>query len=162
MKKLYRVMEEFLNKKNEIIQGELLYQGYSLDEAISKFRLHDCKYNVNGSKNYAREVAYDYIYICSYNLDREYNLDDEEDIDLLNEIIIANDYDIIVSNDMNNLKKIRILNKMSQSELAAASGVNFKTLQDYEQGRRDINKASISTVLKLANALGTSMDLILK
>lgn len=159
--KLYRVMEDFLNKENEVVQGELLYQGYSIEEAFEKFIHYQCKYNVGGARNYASNIAYDHIYICYYNIDREYNLEDEEERDLLTDFIIAHDYDIIVSNEMNNLKKTRILKQMSQSELAAKSGVPIKTIQDYEQGRRDINKAAIETVLKLANALDSSMDLIL-
>ena len=42
---------------------------------------------------------------------------------------------------------------MSQSELAKASGVNLRLIQHYEQGFKDINKASVITVLKLAEAM---------
>ena len=46
---------------------------------------------------------------------------------------------------------------MSQAELAKASGVNRRMIQHYEQGVKDINKASVITVLKLAEALNTDV-----
>ena len=46
---------------------------------------------------------------------------------------------------------------MSQSELAKASGVNLRLIQHYEQGFKDINKASVITVLKLAEAMGADV-----
>lgn len=52
-----------------------------------------------------------------------------------------------------NLKKARMLAGISQSELAKLSGVSIKTIQAYESGARDINKASVSTATDLANAL---------
>lgn len=54
---------------------------------------------------------------------------------------------------MTNLKETRLAKKMTQSKLAEISGVNLRTLQDYEQGRKDINKAEAMTVYKLAEAL---------
>lgn len=42
----------------------------------------------------------------------------------------------------------------SQKELAERSGVNLRTLQQYEQRTKDIRKASVQTVLALANVLG--------
>lgn len=51
------------------------------------------------------------------------------------------------------LKQIRESKGLSQSQLAKASGVNVRIIQHYEQGFRDINKASAETVLKLADAL---------
>lgn len=46
----------------------------------------------------------------------------------------------------------------SQRELAEKSGINLRTLQQYEVGTKDIRKASISSVLALANTLGCSME----
>lgn len=42
---------------------------------------------------------------------------------------------------------------ISQAELAKRSGVNKRMIQHYEQGFKDINKASVITALKLAEAL---------
>ena len=52
------------------------------------------------------------------------------------------------------LKLIREEKGMTQAELAERSGVNLRMIQNYEQGVKDINKASVVTVLQLAEALG--------
>lgn len=46
----------------------------------------------------------------------------------------------------------------SQKELAKKSGVNLRTLQQYELKSKDISKASVQTVLALANALGCQVE----
>lgn len=56
------------------------------------------------------------------------------------------------------LKDRRLKAGMSQAQLAAASGVNVRMIQKYEQGSNDLNKASGETLLKLAQALGCRME----
>ncbi len=56
------------------------------------------------------------------------------------------------------LKRMRIKMGMSQSELAEKSGVNIKVIQGYEQRLRDINKAQMIIVSKLASALGCGAE----
>ena len=51
------------------------------------------------------------------------------------------------------LKFMREEKGMSQSSLAEQSGVNIRTIQAYEQGLKDINKAQVVTVIQLAEAL---------
>lgn len=46
----------------------------------------------------------------------------------------------------------------SQKELAERSGVNLRTLQQYELKTKDISKASVQTVLALANVLGCQVE----
>lgn len=46
----------------------------------------------------------------------------------------------------------------SQRELAERSGVNLRTLQQYELKTKDINKASVQTVLAMANVLGCHVE----
>lgn len=58
---------------------------------------------------------------------------------------------------MNKLKEKRMQRKLSQSQLAKASGVSLRMLQKYEQGDRDIKKAQAETVYKLAKALNCKM-----
>lgn len=50
----------------------------------------------------------------------------------------------------------------SQRELAEKSGVNIRTLQQYELGTKSINKASVQTVLALANVLGCGPEDLLE
>lgn len=56
------------------------------------------------------------------------------------------------------LKEIRIKEGLSQSELAERSGVNLRVLQEYEQGRRNVNKASGETLYKLSKTLNCTME----
>lgn len=56
------------------------------------------------------------------------------------------------------LKDHRIKKGLSQSQLASASGVSVRMIQYYEQGVKDINKASGETLYKLSKALGCKME----
>ncbi|WP_090527236.1 helix-turn-helix domain-containing protein [Pseudobutyrivibrio sp. UC1225] len=47
----------------------------------------------------------------------------------------------------------RKLYGLSQSELAREAGINLRTLQQYEIGAKDINKAAAATVLSLSKVL---------
>ncbi len=59
------------------------------------------------------------------------------------------------------LAQMRKKRQLSQSELAKASGVPVKTIQAYEQKRKDINRAEAVTVLKLADTLScTTRDIL--
>lgn len=51
------------------------------------------------------------------------------------------------------LKFMRESKGMTQAELAEKAGVNLRMVQNYEQGFKDINKATVLTVLRLAEAL---------
>ena len=51
------------------------------------------------------------------------------------------------------LKFMRESKGMTQAELAKKAGVNLRMVQNYEQGFKDINKATVLTVLRLAEAL---------
>lgn len=51
------------------------------------------------------------------------------------------------------LKRQRELLGLSQSQLARASGVGIRAIQQYEQGSKRIDRASYETVQKLARSL---------
>lgn len=57
-------------------------------------------------------------------------------------------------NPETNLKRIRTARGCSQSELASQSGVSLRSIQMYEQRRKDINKTQLSTAISLARTLG--------
>lgn len=59
---------------------------------------------------------------------------------------------------MTNLKRIREAAGLSQSKLAAASGVNVRMIQHYEQKAKDINAAAVVTVRDLAKALNCRIE----
>lgn len=52
-----------------------------------------------------------------------------------------------------NLKRIRIKNGLSQSELASITEIPLRTIQQYEQRQKNINKAQAQYIIKLAKAL---------
>lgn len=56
------------------------------------------------------------------------------------------------------LQQQRKLCGYSQKELAEKSGVNLRTLQQYELKTKDISKASVQSVLALANVLGCRVE----
>lgn len=57
-----------------------------------------------------------------------------------------------------NLKRIRSTYGCTQAELAEISGVSLRSIQMYEQRNKDINKASVDTIYRLARALGCTME----
>lgn len=59
------------------------------------------------------------------------------------------------------LKRRRLTLGLSQRDLAERSGVSARTIQQYEQRRKDINKASFSSVAALADALHCKNPIVL-
>ncbi len=59
------------------------------------------------------------------------------------------------------LKKQREYRGMTQAQLAKKTGISVRVIQNLEQGFRDINKASVETVLRLSEALGVDVYEIL-
>ena len=60
--------------------------------------------------------------------------------------------------EIRRVQMIRRVCGYSQSMLARKSGVNLRTLQQYETGAKDINKAAGNTLKALADVLGVSME----
>jgi len=60
------------------------------------------------------------------------------------------------------LKKIRKQNGLSQSQLAKASGVPLRTIQQYEQRQKDINRARAEYLVMLASSLNCEPHLLLE
>jgi|WetSurMetagenome_2_1015567.scaffolds.fasta_scaffold09980_2 transcriptional regulator with XRE-family HTH domain len=63
---------------------------------------------------------------------------------------------------MSNLVYYRSECGLSQSQLAEKSGVSVRVIQHYEQGERDLNKAAVDTVMRLAKAVGVTVEELLK
>ena len=63
---------------------------------------------------------------------------------------------------ISNLQKLRKVTGLTQRELAIKSGVNLRTLQQYETRAKDINKASVQIVLSLTKTLGCDIEDILE
>ena len=56
----------------------------------------------------------------------------------------------------------RTAKEYSQRELAEKSGVNLRTLQQYELKAKDINKAATTTLLALSKTLGCKIEDLLE
>ena len=76
---------------------------------------------------------------------------EDKSVDTIDSIILR-------KNNPTKLQQQRKKYGYSQRELAKRTGVNIRTLQQYELGSKDIKKAAASTVLTLANALGCSIE----
>ena len=61
-----------------------------------------------------------------------------------------------------NLKLLRQQNGMSQKELAEISGVPLRTLQQYEQRQKNINKAQAEYLVSLSTALNCSVEQLIE
>ena len=73
---------------------------------------------------------------------------EEKFLDVMNDIINEKSQD-----RKTNLHRLRKLSGLTQKELAELSGVNIRTLQQYESGAKDINRASGQAINDLARAL---------
>ena len=60
------------------------------------------------------------------------------------------------------LRSLREAAGLSQSQLAEKSGVGLRSIQMYEQRRKDIDKAQAATLYRLSCALSCSMELLLE
>lgn len=61
-----------------------------------------------------------------------------------------------------NLKIRRMRLELSQRELSELADVSVRTIQQYEQRQKDINRASGETLVKLARTLGCSVEDIIE
>lgn len=59
------------------------------------------------------------------------------------------------------LHTIRTSNNLSQSQLAMLSGVNLRTLQDFEQGRKPLKNAKGEMLYRLSTSLNCSINELL-
>ncbi len=62
------------------------------------------------------------------------------------------------TNPKTNLKNLRTLAGLSQSELAKEADVPLRTIQQYEQRQKDINKAQVETLFRLAHVLNCTIE----
>lgn len=59
------------------------------------------------------------------------------------------------------LQHTRLVHDLSQSQLAAAAGINPRMLQHYEQGVKELSGAKLATLLKICLALNCKLEDIL-
>lgn len=61
-----------------------------------------------------------------------------------------------------NLKRYRTMLGFSQSQLANASGVPVRTIQQYEQRQKNINKAQVDYLIRLSSALNCEITALVE
>ena len=61
-----------------------------------------------------------------------------------------------------NLKRFRSIYGITQAELAKRSCVSLRSIQMYEQRKKDINKASAESVYRISRVLGCSVESLLE
>lgn len=59
------------------------------------------------------------------------------------------------------LRTFRKKEKLTKTQLSDLTGISMRTIDDYETGKRDINGAKLSTLLKLCKALSCRLEDIL-
>ena len=59
------------------------------------------------------------------------------------------------------LKSIREKRRLSRKELAEKCEISFRTIQDYEQGHKELSSAKAETLFKMSQALDCSMEYLL-
>ncbi len=57
---------------------------------------------------------------------------------------------------------LRIALHMSQNELAQATGIPLRTIQQYEQRQKNINRASFDYIVSLSNVLHCDTKVLLE
>lgn len=80
-----------------------------------------------------------------------HEMDIRQFVDRMNELYRS-------SKPCTNLKYLRQLAGLSQSELAAFSDVPLRTIQQYEQRQKDINKAQVTYLLRFAQTLNCNIE----
>lgn len=63
--------------------------------------------------------------------------------------------------EQSRLQQLRRLNAYSQRMLAERSGVSLRMIQQYEQGTKEISRASASSLLAMADVLGCDVEELL-
>ena len=79
--------------------------------------------------------------------DLYHEMDIQHFVDRMNEMIL-------LKKPTTNLKHLRMYAKLSQSQLARETGIPVRTIQQYEQRQKNINKAAADYVIALSQALG--------
>lgn len=63
-----------------------------------------------------------------------------------------------MKNEPTSLSRLRCAKGITQAALAEKAGVGLRTLQDYEQGKRQLNQAAAITVYRIAEVLGATVE----
>ena len=60
------------------------------------------------------------------------------------------------------LKRMRLLAGLTQKQLSEKAGIPLRTIQQYEQRQKNINKAQVDYLLSLSSVLCCDIDLLIE
>lgn len=151
-KNLARMLDYLVNDLHHPL--ETAWQWFLTSELSARFEQGDCSVLVGLSGvELARAVLEQAVPITKVRLlyTPYHEMDVKQFADKMNELYRA-------AKPETNLKALRALAGLSQSELAEQTDVPVRTIQQYEQRQKDINKAQAETLLRLARTLNCNVE----
>ena len=161
------VAYKFYKGDTSVISGK---SGYELALQVLNIMNKDVEitfpnYTLNHSKEYwlgyflsyyswYSNINYEDIILCVsikellLMYDKYHEMDIMHFVDKLNEIIF----------NSNKLKFYRKKRKLSQKELAILSNIPIRTIQQYEQNQKDLDKANVTYLVNLARVLNCNIE----
>lgn len=161
------VAYKFYKGDTSVISGK---SGYELALQVLNIMNKDVEitfpnYTLNHSKEYwlgyflsyyswYSNINYEDIILCVsikellLMYDKYHEMDIMHFVDKLNEIIF----------NSNKLKFYRKKRKLSQKELATLSNIPIRTIQQYEQNQKDLDKANVTYLVNLARVLNCDIE----
>lgn len=161
------VAYKFYKGDTSVISGK---SGYELALQVLNIMNKDVEitfpnYTLNHSKEYwlgyflsyyswYSNINYEDIILCVsikellLMYDKYHEMDIMHFVDKLNEIIF----------NSNKLKFYRKKRKLSQKELATLSNIPIRTIQQYEQNQKDLDKANVTYLVNLARVLNCNIE----
>ena len=143
----YELALQVLNIMNKDV--EITFPNYTLNHSKEYWLGYFLSYY-----SWYSNINYEDIILCVYikelllMYDKYHEMDIMHFVDKLNEIIF----------NSNKLKFYRKKRKLSQKELATLSNIPIRTIQQYEQNQKDLDKANVTYLVNLARVLNCNIE----
>ena len=143
----YELALQVLNIMNKDV--EITFPNYTLNHSKEYWLGYFLSYY-----SWYSNINYEDIILCVsikellLMYDKYHEMDIMHFVDKLNEIIF----------NSNKLKFYRKKRKLSQKELATLSNIPIRTIQQYEQNQKDLDKANVTYLVNLARVLNCSVE----
>lgn len=180
-------LKEFINlfinsgylKRFENGDFSIILGNSGIELALKVFEKENFNYKINNKRydfSYSKEfwagwILAFYQYHKGYSFEYIFSLIDIEEIlrvyPTLHEASELKAFDVIdkivtSSIKYSRLKEMRIKNGLTQKELAIKSNMSIRTLQEYENKSKNINKASSLTIYNLSKVLSCNIEDLLE
>lgn len=143
----YELALQVLNIMNKDV--EITFPNYTLNHSKEYWLGYFLSYY-----SWYSNINYEDIILCVsikellLMYDKYHEMDIMHFVDKLNEIIF----------NSNKLKFYRKKRKLSQKELATLSNIPIRTIQQYEQNQKDLDKANVTYLVNLARVLNCDIE----